>query len=111
MSRRLLKIHELEGQNAIPTNQPPTNHFERPDGAERLFQWLGSDNREIDPREMDTHLHTTMPILLEDEKVLMAFKAGRDVAIFTNLRFMEIDVQGLSGKKIEYVSVPYKSIR
>ena len=111
MSKRLLQVHDLKGVGAIPTDKSLTAHFDRPDGAERLFQWLGSDNREIDPKDIDIHLHSTMPILLEQEKTLMAFKAGRDIAIFTTLRFMEIDVQGLSGKKIEYVSIPYKSIR
>jgi hypothetical protein len=111
LSTRLLDIHKYEDGASIPMDDALTKHFDRPDGAERLFQWLGSDNREIDPSEMDQHLHTTMPILLDDEKTLMAFKAGRDVCIFTNLRFMEIDVKGLSGKKIEYNSIPYKSIR
>jgi hypothetical protein len=104
-------MHKYEGGAPIPMDNNHTRHFDRPDGAERLFQWLGSDNREIDPSEIDRELHTTMPILLDGEKTLMAFKAGRDVCIFTNIRFMEIDVKGLSGKKIEYNSIPYKSIR
>jgi len=56
-------------------------------------------------------LHNSTRILLDDEKVLMAFKAGRDTSVFTNLRIITIDVQGLSGRKIEYTSLPYHSIR
>jgi hypothetical protein len=41
----------------------------------------------------------------------MAFKAGRDVTVFTNLRMVVIDVQGWSGKKVEYTSIPYMSMR
>lgn len=59
-----------------------------PKGFERLFQWLGSDQRELDPTELDVEFHTNTKILLDDEKVLMAFKAGRDVSLFTNLRIM-----------------------
>ncbi len=91
----------------IPTDAL-TNQFDRPGGFERLFQWLGSDQREIDPQELDRELHTTSQILLDDEKIIMAFKAGRDISLFTNLRVMTIDVQGLSGQKIQYTSVPYK---
>lgn len=34
----------------------------------------------------------------------------RDVFIFTNKRLIIIDVQGLTGRKVEYLSVTYKSI-
>jgi hypothetical protein len=81
-----------------------------PKGFERLFQWLGGDQRELDPNELDHEFHTNTKILLDDEKCLMAFKAGRDVSLFTNLRVIIIDVQGLIGCKIEYTSVPYRSI-
>ena len=81
-----------------------------PQGFERLFQWLGGDQRELDPTELDMQFHTSPKILLDDEKCLMAFKAGRDVSLFTNLRVIIIDVQGLVGCKVEYTSVPYRSI-
>ena len=92
------------GLDALTTQSPD------PKGFERLFQWLGSDQREIDPTELDVEFHTNTKILMDDEKVLMAFKAGRDVTLFTNLRIMIIDVQGLVGCKIEYTSLPYRSV-
>lgn len=76
-----------------------------------MFQWLGSDQREIDPTELNVEFQTNIKILLDDETVLMAFKAGRDVNFFTNLRILGIDVQGLVGCKVEYTSLPYFSIR
>lgn len=110
LSRRLLLIHKMEPGTPIPLDGL-TQQFDRPDGLERLFQWVGGNQRELDPAEIDRELHTSTKILLDDEKVLMAFKAGRDSTIFTNLRVMTIDVQGLTGAKIEYCSIPYKSIR
>lgn len=80
-------------------------------GLEKLLSKIGSDQRAIDPREMDSILHNEHPILMDDEKTIMAFKAGRDVTLFTNTRVMIIDVQGWSGKKVEYTSIPYDSIR
>jgi len=85
-----------------------TNQIECPGGPERLFQWLGSDQRELDPKAMNQELHTATRILLDDEKVLMAFRAGRDTTVFTNLRVLTLDVQGLSGLKIQYTSIPFK---
>ncbi|WP_434642668.1 PH domain-containing protein [Thermoanaerobacterium thermosaccharolyticum] len=44
------------------------------------------------------------------EEALFAVKTIRDFAIFTNKRILIADRQGLTGKKIEYYSIPYKSI-
>ncbi|MHB9881037.1 PH domain-containing protein [Pacificimonas sp. ICDLI1SI03] len=48
--------------------------------------------------------------LLQGEDVLAAFKTVRDIAFLTNFRFVLIDVQGLTGSKVEVMSIPYKSI-
>jgi hypothetical protein len=110
LSRRIMDISKLERGAPIDLDHL-TGASPDPKGFERLFQWLGSDQREIDPTELDVEFHTNTRILLDDEKCLMAFKGGRDVSIFTNLRVMILDVKGLSGCKIEYTSLPYRSIR
>lgn len=51
------------------------------------------------------------PIFIPEEKVQAAFVLIRDTFIFTDKRLIVVDVQGVSGKKIEYLSVPYKSIK
>jgi hypothetical protein len=107
LSRRLLLLSKMDPGAPIPL-EAVTEQFERPSGFERLFQWLGGDQRELDPEAIDKELHTSTQILLEDEKVIMAFKAGRDTTIFTNLRVLVIDVQGLTGQKVEYSSIPHK---
>lgn len=50
------------------------------------------------------------PILTEGEILEKAFKVIRDMYVFTNKRLIFVDKQGLSGSKIEYQSIPYKSI-
>jgi hypothetical protein len=109
LSRRIMEIHKLDRGAPIDL-EALTSASPDPQGFERLFQWLGGDQRELDPNELDVEFHTNMRILLDDEKCLMAFKAGRDVTLFTNLRMMTIDVQGLIGCKIEYTSLPYRNI-
>lgn len=49
-------------------------------------------------------------LLIEDETVELGFKLLRDTFMFTNKRLILIDVQGLTGSKVEYKSLPYKSI-
>ena len=49
-------------------------------------------------------------IVFEGEKIEKAYKLVRDLIVFTSKRLILIDKQGLTGKKVEYHSVPYKSI-
>lgn len=49
-------------------------------------------------------------LLIDGEQIDIGFKLFRDVFIFTNKRMLLIDKQGLTGKKIEYKTVTYKSI-
>lgn len=49
-------------------------------------------------------------LLTDGESIEIGFKLIRDVFIFTNKRLILVDKQGLTGKKVEYMSVVYKSI-
>jgi len=49
-------------------------------------------------------------LLLESETVEIGFKLIRDIFIFTNKRLIIVDKQGVTGRKTEYLSVPYKGI-
>jgi hypothetical protein len=49
-------------------------------------------------------------LLSNDEQVEKAYKVVRDLLVFTNRRLIIVDRQGLTGKKTEYHSLPYKSI-
>lgn len=49
-------------------------------------------------------------ILVEGEQVEKAYKLIRDLFVFTDKRLILLDKQGVTGKKVEYHSIPYKSI-
>ncbi|GAB3655933.1 PH domain-containing protein [Echinicola sediminis] len=49
-------------------------------------------------------------LLVDGETITIGFKLIRDTFIFTNKRLILVDKQGLTGKKVEYLSVSYKSI-
>lgn len=48
--------------------------------------------------------------LSENEEVQFCVKTVRDVAVFTDKRVLIADKQGITGKKVEYYSIPFKSI-
>ena len=49
-------------------------------------------------------------LLVNGETIEIGFKLVRDVFIFTNKRLVLVNKQGLTGKKVEYLSVLYRSI-
>lgn len=49
-------------------------------------------------------------LLLNDEIVEKSYKSIRDRLIFTNKRVIVIDLQGLTNKKREYMTIPYSKI-
>ena len=49
-------------------------------------------------------------ILMDDEVVEAAFRLWRDVIMLTDRRFIKVNRQGMRGKKVEYLSIPYGEI-
>ena len=49
-------------------------------------------------------------ILLEDEEIKRSYKGLRDLIVFTDKRVIKVDIQGVTGKKKEYFSIPYRAI-
>ena len=50
-------------------------------------------------------------LLLEDEEILCAFKTIRDQVVFTDRRIISIDVQGITGRRKSFSTLPYATIQ
>ena len=50
------------------------------------------------------------PLLVGGEQVLSAYRSMRDMVIFTNKRVISVNVQGMTGKKKDFTSLPYAKI-
>jgi hypothetical protein len=72
-----------------------------------MLQGLFGNASEVDVRALQRDLDA---ILAEGEQVVKAFRIVHDMFIFTDKRLILIDKQGMTGRKAEYHSVPYKSI-
>jgi hypothetical protein len=62
---------------------------------------------EIDAQKLDDEFGQ---MLADGEQIEKAYKLVRDLFVFTNRRLILVDRQGVTGKKTEYHSIPYKSI-
>jgi len=54
--------------------------------------------------------HEFAKILAPGESVEHAYQLVRDYFVFTSKRLVVVDKQGMTGSKVEYHSIPYKSI-
>ena len=51
------------------------------------------------------------PLLIPGEHLVAAFKTTRDFVTFTNKRLIAVNVQGVTGKKVDFTSLPYNRIQ
>ena len=60
---------------------------------------------------MVEHEKTVKPILIDGEQVISEYSALRDFVIFTSKRLIAVNVQGITGKKKDFTSLPYSKIQ
>ena len=65
----------------------------------------------LSPVEPESQLDRVAPLLIEGERIVAAYKAIRDAVVFTNKRVIAMNVQGITGKKVDYTSLPYSKIQ
>lgn len=63
--------------------------------------------KQVNPNEFGKIIND---FLIDGEGVISAYKSIRDGVVFTNKRIIAINVQGLTGKKQDYTSIPYNKI-
>lgn len=71
-----------------------------------LDSMLGNASR-VDPRAAGQEYGR---LLAQGEQVHAAYQLIRDVFLFTDRRLIMVDKQGVTGRKVEYHSIPYRSI-
>lgn len=51
------------------------------------------------------------PLLVDGEQIVIAYKGLRDFVVFTSKRIIAVNVQGITGKKTDYTSLPLSKIQ
>lgn len=72
-----------------------------------LLNMILGNVSEIDAESLERDF---APLLCDGEKIERAYKLIRDKWVFTNKRLILQNIQGVTGKKVEYHSIPYRSI-
>ena len=61
-------------------------------------------------KQDDKYAKTAHALLMEGEEVVSAYRSMRDGVVFTDRRIVAINVQGITGSKKDFTSLPYKNI-
>lgn len=72
-----------------------------------LFSRLLGNAGVVDPNKLATDYGR---LLSEGETIDVGFVVLRDTFVFTNKRLLLVDIQGITGSKISYMSISYSKI-
>jgi Bacterial PH domain len=72
-----------------------------------LLDGLLGNASEIDASKLHTEF---AQVLAPGERVEKAYQLIRDTFVFTDKRLIFVNRQGLTGRKVEYQSIPYRSV-
>lgn len=72
-----------------------------------LFNHLFGNATEVNANDLQKEFSE---VLIAGEIIEAAFRIFRDKWVFTNKRLIILDIQGVTGSKREYHSIPYRSI-
>lgn len=64
--------------------------------------------KQCDPK---TVFNDIGPLLTQSEQVMSAYKGVRDYVVFTTKRVISVNVQGVTGKKKDFTSLPFSKIQ
>ena len=59
----------------------------------------------------DVNKRLITPLLVSGEEIISEYQAIRDFVVFTNKRIIAVNVQGLTGAKKDFTSIPYSKIQ
>ncbi|GIF46188.1 PH (Pleckstrin Homology) domain-containing protein [Asanoa ferruginea] len=65
----------------------------------------------LNPARLEDLGPLVAPLLIPEERLVSCFKAMRDFVVFTDKRLIAVNVQGITGKKRDFTSLPYSKIQ
>jgi hypothetical protein len=65
----------------------------------------------LSPSDPNKALADLQPILIQGEQLIAAFTGIRDSVVFTSLRIVTVNKQGITGKKTDYTSLPLAKVQ
>lgn len=65
----------------------------------------------LKPVPPDSFAPMITPMFVAGEEIVAAFQSVRDGVVFTNKRIFAVNIQGVTGKKKDFTSLPYSKIQ
>lgn len=65
----------------------------------------------LNPCKTEDIAPAVAPLVIPGEQIVSCFKAVRDFVVFTDKRLIAVNVQGMTGKKRDFTSLPYSKIQ
>ncbi|MBO3761218.1 PH domain-containing protein [Ciceribacter sp. L1K22] len=72
-----------------------------------LFDGLLGHGSSVDPADLAKRLDG---VLIDGERAELAYRVIRDFFVFTQWRLILVDIQGMTGSKVDYLSIPYRAV-
>ena len=76
-----------------------------------MIDFNSSSTFKLKEADKDGMAEKVRPLLVAGEEVIVSFKASRDYVVFTDKRIITVNVQGLTGKKQDFTSLPYSKVQ
>ncbi|MDP4133772.1 MAG: PH domain-containing protein [Bacillota bacterium] len=76
-----------------------------------MIDFKNANYLKLKPVDANEGIQLVKPMLIDNEEVFAAFKTVRDMVVFTNKRIISINVQGLTGTKKDFTSLPYSKVQ
>lgn len=76
-----------------------------------MIDFKNAEYLKLKPVSDDTFSASITPMFVSDEHIIGSYKTVRDGVVFTNKRIIAINIQGFTGKKVDYTSLPYSKIQ
>ena len=76
-----------------------------------MIDFKNAEYLKLNKVKNDTNASTVRNILVPGEEIISEYKSIRDFVIFTNKRIIAVNVQGITGKKKDFTSLPYSKIQ
>lgn len=89
----------------------PRDYMKKKEGNIMAVNFNQDSVFNLKPISTDAVRNEVQGFLINGEEICYAFQTVRDQLIFTNKRIISIDVQGITGKKKSFSTMPYSKIQ
>ena len=76
-----------------------------------MIDFQNASFMKLRPVDNNDFARMIVPMFASGEQIIQTFRGVRDGVVFTNKRIIAINVQGITGKKTDYTSLPYSKIQ